>query len=221
VGYALLARRFRPEPARVACAVAAELLLVAVLATPLHTLATHYLLSAHLLQNVVLAEWAPALLVLSLPAGLAARAERVRAFRVATTPWLALPLWLAVYDTWHVPWLYDAALRHPSSLLLVEHVSYLVCGFLMWWPVFQGRRLSSAGRTAYVFVAFVAASPLGLLLALVPHAVYSTYAHAPRVWLSPLTDQQVAGIAMASEEAIVFFLVFFWAFRGLLDADDS
>ena len=42
-------------------------LLVAVLATPLATLAHHYLLSAHLVQNVALAEWIPLLLVLGIP----------------------------------------------------------------------------------------------------------------------------------------------------------
>src|SRR5258706_10881248 len=86
LGYALLARRFHPARWRVACAVGAELLLVAVLATPLHTLALHFLLSAHLLQNVVLAEWAPALLVLALPPTFGARVTHLPG------PLLALPL---------------------------------------------------------------------------------------------------------------------------------
>ena len=41
-------------------------------------------------------------------------------------PWLGLPLWLVVYYAWHAPPLYDAALRHPDSLLQAEHVSYLL-----------------------------------------------------------------------------------------------
>jgi cytochrome c oxidase assembly factor CtaG len=54
------------------------------------------------------------------------------------------------------------------------------------------------------------ASPLGLLLALVPRAAYDTYVEAPeRIWgLSPLADQQLAGVTMAGEQAIVFFAVF-------------
>jgi cytochrome c oxidase assembly factor CtaG len=40
-------------------------LLVAALVTPLDTLARIYLVWAHLLQNVVLAEWGPLLLVLA------------------------------------------------------------------------------------------------------------------------------------------------------------
>ena len=52
-------------------------------------------------------------------------------------------------------------------------------------------------------------SPLGLLLALIPKPVYAFYAHAPRTWgPGPLVDQQIAGVTMAVEQAIVFFAVF-------------
>jgi cytochrome c oxidase assembly factor CtaG len=219
LAYGLLARKFRPERWRVACLVAAELLLLGVFVTPLDSLAFHYLLSAHLLQNVVIAEWAPALLVLSVTPALALRIER--RLGLAAHPLLALPLWLAVYDTWHVPRLYDAALRHPNSLLHLEHASYLVCGLLLWWPVFHGQRLTDAGRAAYAFAAFVLASPLGLLLALLPRPIYSVYVHAPRIWVSALTDQQLAGIAMATEEAVVFFAVFAWAFLRVLSNSED
>src|SRR5438093_7983032 len=49
--------------------------------TQLEPLANHTFLWAHLLQNVVLAEWAPALLVLAIPPRLAARATRLPLFR--------------------------------------------------------------------------------------------------------------------------------------------
>ena len=52
-------------------------------------------------------------------------------------------------------------------------------------------------------------SPLGFLLALLPHPVYAFYKHAPHLWgLGHLTDQQIAGLTMAAEQAIVFFAVF-------------
>src|SRR5579864_9382266 len=86
--------------------------------TELEPLANHTFLWAHLLQNVVLAEWAPALLVLAVPPRLAKQAAGFPLFR----PLVALPLWLAAYYTWHLPWIYDAALRHPHSLLHLEHL---------------------------------------------------------------------------------------------------
>jgi len=44
---------------------------------------------------------------------------------------------------------------------------------------------------------------------LIPRAIYPFYIHAPRTWgPGPLADQQIAGVTMAAEEAIVFFGAF-------------
>ena len=46
-------------------------------------------------------------------------------------------------------------------------------------------------------------------MALLPSPLYDFYVDAPRLNnLSPLADQQLAGIAMAVSEAIVFFTMF-------------
>ena len=186
--------------ARPATTVAALALIFFAFATKLQPFATHTFLWAHLLQNVVLAEWAPALLVLAVPRRIASR--------VHIAPLAALPLWLVTYYAWHLPWVYDFALRHPHSLLHVEHVTYLLAGIGLWWPVIHGRHPAGA-KAAYLFGAFVLASPLGLVLALFPRPVYSFYAHAPRTWgPSPEVDQQIAGVTMAAEEAVVFFVAF-------------
>jgi cytochrome c oxidase assembly factor CtaG len=202
VGYVLVARAERPGAKRIAAAVTGLALIVAAFVTELQPLALHTFLWAHLLQNVVLAEWAPALLVLAMPPVLGRRvATHVR-------PQAALPLWLLTYLVWHLPWVYDYALRHPHSVLHLEHLAYLVAGIALWWPVIHGR--SSAGvKAAYLFGAFLLASPIGLVLALVPRPVYSFYEHAPRTWgPGPLGDQQIAGVTMAVEQALVFFAVF-------------
>jgi len=204
LGYALAARAERPSRARVAAAVAALTLIFAAFASGLQPLATHTFLWAHLLQNVVLAEWAPLLLVLAVPRRTAARAAGFLLFR----PFVALPLWLVAYYAWHLPWVYDVALRHQHSLLHLEHLTYLLAGICLWWPVVHGS-YSNGAKALYLFAAFVLASPIGLMLALVQRPVYSFYAHAPRTWgPSPLTDQQIAGVTMAVEEAIVFFAAF-------------
>jgi putative membrane protein len=199
-------------------------LLLGVTVTPIHTLAMHYLLTAHLLQNVVLAEWAPLLVVLAIPPALAATLTRPRAVRALTHPAVALPLWLANYMLWHLPWLYDVALRSPNALLHLEHAMYFVTGLAMWWCVFQEEphRLGSGARAGYVFAAFVLGSPIGLVMALIPNAIYDFYVEAHhRVWgLSPLEDQQLAGMLMAFEQAAIFFVVFaYWFFRFLAEEE--
>jgi putative membrane protein len=212
------ARRERPTRARVIAAVAALALIFFAFATELQPLALHTFLWAHLLQNVVLAEWAPALLVLAVPPAIAARTHGFVFFN----PFVALPVWIATYLMWHLPWVYDYALRHPHSLLHVEHAMYLAAGFAVWWPVVHGTQ-SAGAKAAYLFAAFVLASPLGLLLALIPRPVYSFYAHAPRTWgPDALTDQQIAGVTMAVEQAVVFFAVFaYYLLRFLRDEEAS
>jgi cytochrome c oxidase assembly factor CtaG len=224
VAYGLALRRFAAPAWRIACFLAAMALVLAVTVTPLETLALNYLLSVHLLQNVVLAEWAPLLVVLGLPPALAAELTRSRLLRILTHPGVALPLWLANYMLWHLPWAYDTALENPHTLLHLEHALYFLTGVAMWWSIVQNEphRLGAGARAAVVFVAFVLASPIGLVIALVPDAIYDFYVEAPeRLWgLSALEDQQLGGIWMSVEQAAVFFAVFaFWFVRFLSEEE--
>jgi cytochrome c oxidase assembly factor CtaG len=216
----LVATRGHASRGRVTAFLAGQVLILLAFVTPLQAMALHYLLAAHLLQNVVLAEWAPALCVVGLPPALAAVLARVRTIRILTSPLLALPLWLGTYFAWHVPIAYDTALEHPTWMLHIEHLCYFLTGCLLWWPVVHTapRRLHDATKAVYLFAAFVLASPLGLLLALLPRPVYDFYARAPeRLWgLSRLADQQLAGITMAAEQAVVFFAVFAFFFLRFL-----
>jgi len=212
--YLLALRRYAAPGWRIACFLGAMGLLLAVSITPIDTIALQYLLSVHLLQNVVLAEWAPALAVLGIPPALAALAPRV--------PLLpALGLWVANYALWHLPWLYDTALRHPQSLLHLEHALYFGTGVLLWWPVVHGAHPPGA-KAAYLFAGFLLASPIGLVLALVPEPIYGFYADGPGLWgLSALTDQQIAGVTMAVEQAVVFFAAFALFFARFFAEQDA
>ena len=149
---------------------------------------------------------------------------RPTAFRLLTHPAVALPLWLANYMLWHLPWLYDTALEHPHSLLHLEHALYFLTGVAMWWSIVQDEphRLGAGARAGLVLAAFVLGSPIGLVIALVPEPIYDFYVNAPeRLWgLSALEDQQLAGLLMAAEQAIVFFAVFaYWVFRFIAEQE--
>ncbi len=222
LAYVLATRGAHVERWRVAAFAGGCLLLLATAVTPLEALSYH-LLSMHLLQNVVLAEWAPALLVLGVPPSVAERLGRISAVRQLTRPPVALGLWLLVYFTWHLPPAYDTALEHPATLLHLEHAMYLAAGALLWWPVFQDapHHLSNAARALYLFLAFILASPIGLLLALAPEAAYDYYIEGGGLWgLGPHSDQQLAGVTMAVEQAIVFFAVFaIFFFKFLADEE--
>jgi cytochrome c oxidase assembly factor CtaG len=213
-GYVWALRRFPAPGWRIACYLGAMALVLAVTVTPIETIAMNYLLSVHLVQNVVLAEWAPLLFALGIPPALAERAPPVPAL-------LALALWVVNYAVWHLPWIYDAALRHPHSLLHLEHALYFITGVLLWWPVVHGR-LSAGAKAAYLFAAFALASPIGLMLALVPEAIYDFYVEAPELWgLDPLLDQQIAGVTMSLTEAVVFFAAFAFFIARFFQEQDA
>jgi cytochrome c oxidase assembly factor CtaG len=221
--YAVGLRVFPASRLRITSFAAGLLVVLAVTITPLGTLALTYHLWAHLIQNVALAEWAPALCVAGLPPAMTAELARFRVVRLLTRPWVALPLWLAAYAVWHIPAAYDAALE-GHYLLHLEHATYFTAGVLLWWPVFHESpwRLSSGAKSSYLFAAFVFASPLGLLLALLPNPLYDFYMGAPRIWgISPLEDQQIAGVAMAVSEALVFFGVFAWFFVRFMAEEEA
>jgi cytochrome c oxidase assembly factor CtaG len=162
----------------------------------------------------VLAEWAPLLFVLAVPPSLALVLPRV-------PPIPALLLWAVNYGVWHLPWIYDAALHHQHTLLHLEHGLYFATGVLLWWPVVHGA-LTPGLKAAYLFAAFLLASPIGLIMALVPDAIYGFYADGPGLWgLSPILDQEIAGVSMAVAEAVVFFAAFAFFFVRFFAEQDA
>jgi len=223
-------RRERPGPEqrgtlRVASFASGVLLIVVALNTPLETIAVEYLLLFHLLQNVIIADWAPPLLVIGLTpamrASLAARGGRP--FAVLTHPAVALPVWLVGWYAVHLGGVYDTALRNPW-LLNVEHLFMVFIGLVFWWPVISDvpRAVATLGRIAYVFAAFVLSAFLGLALTFAP-PVYGYYEGLPeRLWgISPAQDQNLGGILMTTEQAIVLFAAIVWLLVRLLREEDE
>lgn len=196
------------------------LLIVAALNSPLETIAIHYLVLFHLLQNVMIGDWAPLLLLLGLtPAMRAALAGRGgRSFAFLTRPLVALPVWLVGWYLVHLGAVYDAAVRN-ELLLVLEHAFLIAIGLLFWWPVLcdAPRAVSTLGRLAYVFAAFVGSAFLGLALTFAP-PIYPYYEELPvRLWgISAAKDQSLGGFLMSTEQALVFFAAIVWLLVRLL-----
>jgi cytochrome c oxidase assembly factor CtaG len=189
-------------------------LVVVALNSPLETIAVEHLLLFHLLQNVVISDWAPPLLLLGLtPAMRADLAERLGAwFAWITRPPIALATWLVTWYAIHLGVVYDAFLRSPAFLNL-EHALLIAAGLLFWWPVLcdAPRSVPTLGRLAYVFAAFVGSAFLGLALTFSP-PVYGYYESLPeRLWgISAAQDQNLGGVLMSTEQALVFLAAIVW-----------
>jgi cytochrome c oxidase assembly factor CtaG len=193
-------------------------LIAASLDSPLETIAAQYLLLIHLLQNALIADLAPLLVVLGLTPSM--RAELGRRGLDRVQPACILPVWLGAWYLTHLAAFYNWALRTGWGLN-VEHAILIAVGLLFWWPIVTGR-LSVPAGLAYLAVAFVGCSFLGLAFIFSSHPFYSFYEHAPRLWgLSPVRDQNLGGILMNGEQTLVFLLAIGWFVIRLLDEEHA
>jgi putative membrane protein len=205
---------------RIACFTVGLFLIAASLNSPLETIAAHRLLLIHLLQNGLIADIAPPLILLGLtPAMQQAVARRGgRPFATLTRARVTLPAWLAAWYGTHLAGFYDWALDTGWGLN-IEHGLLILGGLLFWWPIVTGR-LSVPAALAYLGAGFVASSFLGLALIFSTRPFYSFYEHAPRLWgLSAARDQNLGGILMNSEQTLVFLIAIGWFVWRLLEEE--
>jgi putative membrane protein len=214
--YAWAARTDRPPRWRAAVFALGLFLIAASLNSPLETIAAKRLLLIHLLQNALIADLAPPLILLGLTRGMRdwLDARGMRRLRAR----YALPAWLAAWYGTHIAGFYDWALR-TGWALSIEHALLILGGLLFWWPLISGR-LSPPPALAYLGAGFVASSFLGLALIFSSRPFYPFYEHAPRLWgLSPSRDQNLGGIVMNGEQTLVFLLAIGWYVWRLLEDD--
>jgi cytochrome c oxidase assembly factor CtaG len=218
--YVRAARTDRPPRRRAQSFTVGLVLIGASLNSPLETIADHRLLMVHLLQNGLIADVAPPLLLLGLsPAMRASVARRGGSvFATATRARVALPLWLAAWYGTHLAGFYNWALDSGWALN-IEHGLLIAGGLLFWWPLVTGR-LAVPAAIAYLGAGFVASSFLGLAFIFSTRPFYSFYVHAPRLWgLSPIRDQNLGGILMNAEQTLVFLIAIGWFVWRLLEEE--
>lgn len=191
--------------------------------SPLDALAEDKLLSTHMAQHLLIGDLAPLFVVLGLDARIL-RPLLVPRLRVLASPLVALPLWALDLWLWHLPVLYDAALR-DDAVHALEHALFFTCGALLWTALLQplpGPRWFGTGwRLAALGFVWVAGGVLSNVFLWSNHPYYPPYVHAPRTWgLSALADQRVGGGLMLLEMSVVVAAVFVWlGLRWLREAE--
>jgi cytochrome c oxidase assembly factor CtaG len=211
--------------------------LLVALASPLDAIGDDYLISAHMLQHVLLGDLAPALIVLGLrapvlPLGLprgglrwiAPGGKLGRFIHVATRPWVALPVWAIATWVWAVPAVFDTAAAHPA-LHAFEHATLFYAGLAVWWlivdPLPSDRLKPHPVRLAYLGFTRLVSAAVCLPLTWLATALYPRYADAPRVYgISPIRDQQLAGAAMCLLEFLIFGVAVAVVFIDMLGRDE-
>ena len=163
-------------PARLSLAVALGTL---ALVSPLDYVGEEYLLSAHMLQHVVIGDLAVALAIVAIrgpltffliPAAVLGRLARLAGLRAFLAfllrPKVAFVLWALVIAAWHVPAAYDYTLTH-QAVHDIEHLSFVLAGVLVWAQLVdpaRRRELTTVGRLALAIALFAAGQVLADVL---------------------------------------------------------
>ncbi len=198
---------------------AGALVLFAVALSPLLEQRAEELFVFHMIQHVLLGDLAPLLFVLGLTGPmlrplLALRA--VSALRVLAHPLVALPLWTLNLYIWHVPFLYEAAVRHDGVHAL-EHLSFFTAGALMWAAVIEvlpgPAWFGTAAKLGYIVTVRLLESVLGNIFIWAGKPIYGVYDDGSSLYgLSPLRDQGLAGTVMMLEGSLVTLGAIAWLF---------
>jgi len=173
------------------------------LETPIDTISDLYLDSVHMFQHVLLGFVAPPLVLLGLPPSMVGRLLRVPGLRAVTEPVPAQVIAGLVMIGWHLPPLYDATL-HSESLHVVEHLTFIAGGLLLYWPMLEVTstharwRMSPGAKLVYMLVATLPQDGVALALIFSRVPFYEYYTHVPRLipGFTPLIDQTIAGAVL-------------------------
>ena len=136
------------------------------------------------------------------------RARGLRAtWRALVHPASAWTLHFVALVTWHVPTLYERAVR-DDAVHALEHASFFLTALLFWWLVLAPRarqRLGAGPALAYLFAAALASTILGALITMATRPWYVVHARSALAWgLTALEDQQLAGLLMWVPAGLVY-----------------
>lgn len=223
---ARLARLRFAAPLALGIAVAA----VAVL-PPFHEL-SEQLFSAHMVQHELLMTIAAPLIVLGRPMIVAlwvlprrwrapvahfAKQPALRGCTHAITApivaWLlhGLAIWL-----WHAPVLFESAI-HNDLIHAAQHVSFVATGVIFWWAVLQPRRRSQRGVSILLlFTTAIHTGVLGALMTFARAPWYPDYTQSAIFGLSPIADQQLAGMIMWIPGSVAYLVAALFTIRRWL-----
>jgi putative membrane protein len=209
-----LARRGRLVPwPRLAAFAAGLLTLFVALASPIDTIGEERLFSVHMVQHLLLGDLGALLLVLGLDGRLLRPLLRVRLvhrLRVLAHPLAALPLWAANFVVWHLPVLFDAALRHDAVHAL-QHSLFVAVGMLMWAALIEPLPgpawFTSPWKIPYV---------LGMWLVMLVLSQVFIWSSHPYYFRYGLTDQKAGGGVMLVESMFTMLPALVWVLLRVL-----
>jgi cytochrome c oxidase assembly factor CtaG len=214
-----LARGSRPVQAwRKACYGAGLIVLALALSPPVDKLADQ-LLMAHMAEHLLIGDVAALLIVLGLTGPLLApllRNRTVGSLRVFSHPVVAITVWAVNFYLWHLPVLYQAALRH-DALHALQHATFLAFGIAVWMaligPLPKPAWFTNSWRLVYIIAVRLAGTVLANVMIFSGTVLYPYYRDGDAHWhISSSADQVAAAGLMMVEESLLTIGLFCWLF---------
>jgi cytochrome c oxidase assembly factor CtaG len=214
-----LADEGRPVPGwRRACFAAGLLTLAIAFSPPVDKLSSQ-LLVAHMAEHLLIGDLAALLLVLGLTGPVIAPLLRNRVIarlRVLSHPVVAIVVWGGNFYLWHLPALYQGALRH-DALHALEHATFLAFGMAVWMallgPLPKPAWFGNGARLAYIVAVRLTGTVLANAMVFAGSAFYPYYRPGDAHWrIGTLADQVTAGGLMMVEESLLTIGLFCWLF---------
>lgn len=193
------------------------------LVSPIDTLGEQ-LLSVHMIQHLLLIIIAPVLLVIGTPPTIflwvfPTKMRRTigrwgrpktplnKLWHFLTTPLVAWMLHAATLWLWHLPGPYQAAVAN-ATIHWLEHMSFFGTGLLFWYAALNHTRSHYFGGALMIFTTAMHSSVLGALMTFANSIWYPIYKERTLLWgISPLEDQQLAGVIMWVPAGIAYLIV--------------
>jgi putative membrane protein len=197
-------------------------LVVLAINSPIDEIGERDFFFVHMTQHILLGDLAPLCFVAGLTGPVLRPVLAIRFFdrlRILTHPFVALPIWAFNLYLWHLPFLYQAALRHDSVHAL-EHALFFTCGALMWSPVLETLPapawFGTGWKLGYVALVRVIDTVLGNVFIWSSTAFYPWYERAVPKWgITAVHDQNLAGVVMMIEGSLVTLGLLAWLFLRL------
>ena len=195
--------------------------------TPLQILADQFLLTAHMIQFVLLAMVLPPLFLIGLPEWLVEPMLRLSylkpIIKFLTKPGVALITFTVVFSIFQLPNLLEATLKY-NGLYIVDEYLMMLASIFLWWPVYSpSKSIPGIVRPLTLLYLFAMSLPTLLTFAfitLADRAFSSTYiAGSHALGISALTDQQVGGAVMKVSTMVILLVVFIKEFYLWVQAE--
>lgn len=203
------------------------ILIYVAIASPIDSIGEKYLFSVHMFQHNLFMYPVVTLLLIGTP-------DWMLELILKQWPWLeavfkrlvhpipACLIFNLVFGIWHIPFLYDLALR-DRMVHNLEHLSFILSALLMWMPIrnpIAKWRLSYGFQMMYLGALSIAQMPVFAFVTFSRSVLYQTYELAPRLTvLTAQGDQQLGGVLMKITGMLVFSIAFIKIFMTWYQQD--